>query len=205
VALEDGVVELDLEVDLEAVVGREARPLVAVAHLDGPADADEALRRVLLGNAGRLDEEHEGPGAAVHDRHLGADSSTVALSMPSPASADMRCSMVATRTPSLISDVPSVVSPTCMPSALDLHRRIEVGAAEHDAGIDRRRAEGHEDLLARVQPHAGRPDGVLQSALSQHHGSPLRRRHSGVRRGMASPVSGAPQACNISQDPGALP
>jgi hypothetical protein len=45
------------------------------------------------------------------------ESSIRALSMPRPARADIRCSTVATRTPSLMRVVPSVVSPTSMPSA----------------------------------------------------------------------------------------
>jgi hypothetical protein len=122
-----------------------------------------------------------------------APSSTMALSMPSPASADIRCSTVATRTPSLISVVPSMVSPTCMPSPARPRggsRSVRRNTMPVLTGAG---PQGHEDLLARVQAHARRADGVLQSSLSQHHGSPLRRPAPGVRRGMASPVSGAPQ------------
>jgi hypothetical protein len=46
-----------------------------------------------------------------------ADSSTMALSMPRPAKADIRCSTVATLAPSPRIVVPSVVSPTRMPLA----------------------------------------------------------------------------------------
>ena len=51
--------------------GLEARPLVAVAHLDRRDDAQVALGRVLLDDARRLQQEDERPGAAVHDRDLG--------------------------------------------------------------------------------------------------------------------------------------
>ncbi len=94
--VEDRVLEIDLEVDAEAVVRLEAHPLVAVLDLDALAHADEALRRVLLLDAGRLQQEHERRGAAVHDRHFGRGQVDEALSMPRPAIADIRCSTVPT-------------------------------------------------------------------------------------------------------------
>src|SRR5690606_18436956 len=57
-ALENRVVEVDLEADLEALVRREARPFAGVAHFDLLLDADEALRRVLLRDARALQQEH---------------------------------------------------------------------------------------------------------------------------------------------------
>src|SRR5690606_39469261 len=68
--VEDRVVEVDREADLEALEGLEAGPLVAVLDLDRLLDADEALGLVLLLDARRLQQEHEGTGRAVHDRHL---------------------------------------------------------------------------------------------------------------------------------------
>ena len=53
------MIELDLEIDLEAIVRIEARPFVAVLDLHGSQDADEALRRLLLLDAGGLQQEHE--------------------------------------------------------------------------------------------------------------------------------------------------
>ncbi len=64
--------EVDREIELEAVERIEACPLVAVAHLDGCKDAQIALRRVLLDDAGRLQQEDERPGTAIHDRDLGS-------------------------------------------------------------------------------------------------------------------------------------
>ena len=49
-----------------------------------------------------------------------------------------------------------------------LDHRIEVDAAENDTGVHRRRAQGHEDLFAAVQSHAGGADHVLQGALLGH-------------------------------------
>ena len=97
--------------------------------------------RALLLDAGRLQQEHERAGAAVHDRHFGgADSSTTALSIPRPANADSRCSTVETRHSPLTSVVPSIVSPTFVGVRPDVHRVRQVGAPEHDARIRRRRA-----------------------------------------------------------------
>jgi hypothetical protein len=68
---EGRVIEIDGEADLEAVEGLEAGELVAVLDHHRALDADEALRAILLFDAGGLDQEDEGSGAAVHDRHLG--------------------------------------------------------------------------------------------------------------------------------------
>ncbi len=46
--LERRVIEFDLEIDLEAVVGVETRPLVAVLDLQTFENPDEALRRLLF-------------------------------------------------------------------------------------------------------------------------------------------------------------
>jgi hypothetical protein len=64
------MVEDDGESQLVAVVGLEARPLVAVADLDGLCDADEFLGGVLFLDAGRLDQEHEGRSRTVEDGHF---------------------------------------------------------------------------------------------------------------------------------------
>ena len=60
VVLEDGVVEVDIEADLEPLERLEAGPLVALVHLHRALDADETLGLVLLLDAGGLDEENEG-------------------------------------------------------------------------------------------------------------------------------------------------
>src|SRR5256885_2099442 len=70
--------KVDLEAQLEAVVGVEACPLevlaLALAHLDGADDPDEALGSLLQLDARALQQEHEGGGGAVEDGHfLGGD------------------------------------------------------------------------------------------------------------------------------------
>src|SRR5215831_16364685 len=66
------MIELDLEVDLEAIEGLELRPLVAVLDAQPLLHADETLRPPLLLDARRLQQEDERPRTAVHDRHLGS-------------------------------------------------------------------------------------------------------------------------------------
>src|SRR5690606_14639836 len=46
--------------------------------------------------------------------------------------------------------------------------RLQVDAAEHDARVHRRRAQGEKDLLAAVQADAGGADHVLEGALGEH-------------------------------------
>src|SRR3546814_1056026 len=52
----------------------------------------------------------------------------------------------------------------------NLHRRLDVDAAEHDAGVDRGRSQGEVDLLAAVQPDAGGADHILDGALLHGRG-----------------------------------
>ena len=49
-------------------------------------------------------------------------------------------------------------------------RRIEIGAAEHDARIGRRGTQHHQDLAAGMQADAGGADRLFQRALMDHGG-----------------------------------
>ena len=51
---------------------------------------------------------------------------------------------------------------------LDVDRMIQVRAAEHDARVRQRRPQGHQHLLARVQPHAGGTNRIFKGSLIQH-------------------------------------
>src|SRR6202041_2253120 len=66
----DRVIELDLEIPLEAVERIELRPLVAVLDPQPLLYPDEALRAALLLDSRRLQQENERARAAVHDRHF---------------------------------------------------------------------------------------------------------------------------------------
>ena len=64
------MIELDLEIHLEAIKWIEARPLVAIFDAHTFLDAHETFGRALLFEPGGLKEEHERAGAAIHDGHL---------------------------------------------------------------------------------------------------------------------------------------
>src|SRR3546814_4303852 len=63
-------VEVDLEIDREGTGRLQGQAAGIVADGDRLAHLDGAPRRVELDGAGALDQEHEGFGGAVHDRHL---------------------------------------------------------------------------------------------------------------------------------------
>ena len=165
VLAEDRVLELDLEVDLEALVGLEARPLVAVPDFDRLADAHETLRRGLLLDAGGLHQEHERSGAAIHDRHFRRgelDERVV------DAQAGERRQQVFHRrhlgvthrqrgAERRLGDVGG--------ARRDVDRVVEVGAAEDDADVVGRGPENQQHLAPRVQPHTGGPNRILQRSL----------------------------------------
>ena len=73
-----------------------------------------------------------------------------------------------TRASPLIRVVPSWVSPTFSASARTSTGGVEIGAPEHDAGVGRRRPQGHQNLLTGVQADTLGADGVFESALSEH-------------------------------------
>ena len=162
------VVEVDREPDAEAVVRLEPGDLVAVADLDRALDADEALGRCLFGDAGGLQQEHERTGGAVHDRHFRRGQ--VDIAVVDTQTGQRRQQMFDRH------DLARTAAQAGAQHGLghqfgarrDLHHRVEVDAAEHDAGIHRGRAQGEKDLLAAVQAHAGGADHVLEGALAQH-------------------------------------
>ena len=146
----------------------EAGDLVAVAHFHRALDADEALGRVLLLDAGGLQQEHERTGGAVHDRHFRRGQFDVGIV---DAEAGQRrhqvfdglhLGAIATQAGAQHGFADQVRI------GRDFDHRLEVGAAEHDAGVDRCRAQGQEDLLAAMQTDAGGADQVLEGALAQH-------------------------------------
>src|SRR6266550_4039659 len=90
----------------------------------------------------------------------GPATSTCKLSIPSPASADIKCSTVEIDAPSFLSVDDSRVSPT-LSARRDRHRLRQIDAMENNAGVGRRRAQVKIDARARVQTDAGRLDRVF--------------------------------------------
>src|SRR5277367_3422024 len=51
---------------------------------------------------------------------------------------------------------------------LDVDRVIQIRAAEHNAGVRRRRTQGHQYLLSRVKADSRRTNGIFERSLIQH-------------------------------------
>src|SRR6266702_1349884 len=52
--------------------------------------------------------------------------------------------------------------------SLEIDHVIQVRATKDDAGVRRRRSQGHQDLLPRMQPHARGTNRILECSLIQH-------------------------------------
>ena len=64
------MVKIDAELDLETVMWREARRLVAVDNFDRPQNANKFFRDRLRFDARRLQQEYEWASAAIHNWHF---------------------------------------------------------------------------------------------------------------------------------------
>jgi hypothetical protein len=162
------MIERDAEIHFEAVERGELSPLVAVLDADLATDADEAFRRVLLFNARRLQQKHEWTGASVHDRDL--RSGKVDDHVVDAEPGEGRHQMLNRRHLDAVLHERGAEHRFAHELRIgrNVHRPVEIDAAEHDARVLGRRAQGHVDLLPRVQPDAGGAYRRLQSALSQH-------------------------------------
>ena len=148
VVLEHGHVEPDRELDLEAVEGRELRPLVPVLHPDLPFDPQEALGSGLLLDSGGLQEEHERSGAAIHDGNFGR--AQVHVGIVDAESGHGRQEVLDGRhahAPLRDEGGAKVRLPHVPDAGGDLHRFGEIDSAEHDAGVRSCGPQGQIDLL----------------------------------------------------------
>ena len=129
---------------------------------------DEFLRRVLVDDAGRLQQEHERRGAAIHDRQfrrIDLDERIV-----DAESCKRRHQVFDRRNPHLprrqrgrhrrIADVSD--------KSRNQHRRTHVYSTEYDSRIHRRRAQRHDDFLAGMHTDPGGTNRVLQCSLIDH-------------------------------------
>ncbi|MCY1434193.1 hypothetical protein D9M71_502450 [compost metagenome] len=162
------MIEVDLEAHLETIERQEGGALAILLHGHRALDADELLRRFLLLQTGRLDEEDEGTGAAVHDRHFRCRQFDIGV-VDTQASHGRKQVLNGIHLDVTLDQrgrqggLTDVLGPS-----RNLHHGVEIGAAEHDTGIHRGRLQGEIDLLPRVQADAGGADDVLQSALFDH-------------------------------------
>src|SRR6185312_15816914 len=164
----DRVVEVDREADLESLERGETGPLVAVFHANRLADADETLGGVLLLDPGRLQQEHEGPRAAVHDRHFGRRQVHIGIVDAQPG--HRRKQVLDRGHPRLAvhqrGREPGVADVVL--ARVDIHRRLEVRTTEYDARIGCCRAQRHIHLVAGMQTDAGGTYDVSQRTLLDH-------------------------------------
>jgi hypothetical protein len=140
----------------------------ALAHFDFLQHADEFLRRVLVLHAGLLQQEDEGGRRAVHDRDfLGRHFDVQVVDAEAGAGRhqvfDGRHARVV-----LDQDRGHAGVAHDLGARREFDDRVEVDAAEHDAGIDRGRAQRQFDLAARVQPDAGRAHQFFDGSLFEH-------------------------------------
>ena len=196
------VVELDLEGQRVALVRLEARPhqrrALALAHLDRLQDAQEALRRRP---AARCRRSAAGTrSCAAEPSRIGTSSAVMSTTQVVEAEARRR---------------PTAGARSCAPSArpgrraadsvvlrrvsvidervdLDVDRRRQVDAAEHDAAVGRRRAQHQLDALAAVQADADRAGQRLQGALGQHRVDFRDRRAKPRAPGPFAPAANGP-------------
>ncbi len=160
--------EVDREIELEAVVRIEPGPLVAVLHLDREQDAQEALRRLLLDDARRLQQEDEGSGAPVHDRDL--RTGDIDVQVVDAQSGECRHQVLdggnrgavarKRRGQPRIAHVQRVGG--------DGDRAGEIHAMEHDSRVRRRRAKDDFDPGPGVETDAGGLVRDLEGPLLQH-------------------------------------
>ncbi len=115
-----------------------------------------------------LQQEHERPGRAVHDRHFrrGQFDKGVVDAQSRQRGHQVLDGLHLGRAAGQAGAQHGLADQVGV--GRDLDHGIEVDAAEHDAGIHRRRAQGQEDLLAAMQANAGGADQVLEGALAQH-------------------------------------
>src|SRR6185312_5497860 len=166
--LEDGVIELDLEIHLEAVERIELRPLVAVLDPHAFLHADEPFRRALLLDPGGLQQEYERPGTAVHDRDFhGAQLDDGVVDAESCERRQQvlhgrhACIALAqSRAQGRLADI--------LRTCPDVHRLGQVRPAEYDPAVRLGRSKGHQYLLARMQTDASGADRIFQRSLSNH-------------------------------------
>jgi hypothetical protein len=164
-AADDRMVELDRELDLETVVGLEARPLVAILHLDSLEHANEALGRILLGDPGRLDQECKRAGAAVHDRHFRG--TQINVEIIDAQTGQGRHQVLDGGDPDAILDhggrqrgITDLVR-----IGLDFDDGSRSTRRKDDAGAGRCRSQRHQDLFPCMHAHAGGTNDVLESSL----------------------------------------
>ena len=172
------MLEVDLEGDLEAIMRIEAGPLVVLAYFDRLQYSDETLGRRLLFDSGGLDKEHERARAAIHDGYFGGAQIDISIVDTHPRHGgeevfDRGHAHVVPQQGGRHAGVAHVGG-----HSRHFRHRIHIHAPEHDAGVGRGRAKGHEDLFACMNANPGRLDDVFECSLPDHQMSASSRKVS---------------------------
>jgi len=144
------MVELDFEIDLEAIERIEPRPLIAVLDLYRLANANEALRSTLLLEARRLQQENERTRAAIHDGNFGT--TDLDECVVDAEAREGRQQMLDRRHAHLALDERGTEGgfADIAGTSRNVDGNGKIGSSEDDARVGRRRTDGHENALARV-------------------------------------------------------
>ena len=161
-------VEIDLEIDRKTPARHHRGGAPRVRHRDLLEDLEGAARCVLRGGPGALDEEDEGRGAAVHDRHFRSaqfDDGVV------DGAAGQRGHQVldGARFDVVVTDQGRAQGgfDDVRPGRRDLGTVHRAVAAEPNAGIRFGRMQGHVDLDATMETDTGAMNRILQCPLTQ--------------------------------------
>jgi hypothetical protein len=145
---------------------------LALAHLDGLVDLEEALGRVLHDDAGRLQQEDEARGGAVQHRHLvGIDVDDEVVQPQAGAGRQQVLDGLHLGAAGVAAGADGGGHAGVADrhdADRDVHRRAQVDAAEDDAGVGGGRAQRQLDLLAAVDADADGTGDRLQGALLDH-------------------------------------
>ena len=168
-AIDGRMVEFDEEIKLETVVWRQARPFFriafAVTYFHGFEDLDEFLRRLLFFHPGLLQQINEGRGGTVHDGNFFRIH--VDIHIVNTEASGGRHQMFYCRNPGAILDQYGRHARIAHGHGAGgkLDNGVEVGAAKHDACVDRGGTQNQFDLGARVQTDTDGADLLFDSAL----------------------------------------
>src|SRR5690606_28831918 len=171
-AVDGGMIEFDEELQLEAFVRFQPRPdftvAAAVAHFDRFLDADEFLGGFLFLQTCLLQQEYEGRSGAVHDRHFFGRQVDVEIVDAQSGAGGHQVLDRRYLGHTLLQRGGHARVAHIGGARRQYDGRIEIDAPEHDAGIDRRRAQRQFDLGPGMQTDADGLDALFDGALFEH-------------------------------------
>jgi len=160
------VIEADRVADLEVVGGSQARALRAVHHLDLLADLDVQARHGEGPQPRLMQQHHEGSGAAVEDRNLGAVHLDPHVVDAQPRERREQVLDGADRDAGAAQGGRVVLAPDVRQRGRDLD--ADVGAREADTVLGRGGEKAQAHGPSRMEPDAGTGDLAPQCSTIDH-------------------------------------